>query len=210
MVISTSADHFYIKAGVFVRKLLIYMITGFTAWLLSYSIIHWIAFPTLTHYQKLARVMARYEYTELTLIVFLSLSLWLFYFQFSRKKISVIYLYLVYSVYLFLLFVVLFAKASHYHSLSLDPFDFFVKDKRIIMEAFLNVLYFIPLGALYGLKTRIAEFVFASLITIIGIETLQYVFYVGTFAISDILLNWLGCIIGYWICRFLRSQMKVI
>ena len=39
--------------------------------------------------------------------------------------------------------------------------------------------YFIPLGALYGLKTRIAEFVFASLITIIGIETLQYVFMSG-------------------------------
>lgn len=192
------------------RTLMKYIITFVASCVSSYGIIHWVAFPTLMHYPKLVRAMNRFEYTELTLISFLSLSVWLFYIQFSRKKISIVYLYLVYSVYLFLLFVVLFAKASHYRALVLDPFDFFVKDRRVILEAILNVLYFIPLGGLYGLKERFNEFLFTSLLTILGIETLQYVFYVGTFAVSDILLNWLGCIIGYELCKFLRLRMKVI
>jgi glycopeptide antibiotics resistance protein len=192
------------------RKILNYIITFVMSCLLSYGVVHWIAFPTLEHHPKLAGAMSRYEYTEQTLIVFLSLSIWLFYFQYSRRKISVVYLYLVYSVYLFLLFVVLFAKASHYRAFILYPFDFIVKDKRTILEAILNVLYFIPLGGLYGLKARFSEFLFVSLLTILGIETLQYVFYVGTFATSDILLNWLGCLIGYEMCKFLRLRMKVI
>lgn len=183
---------------------------GVVSLVVGYGIIHIVAFPTLMHYPKLAGAMSRYPYTELTLILFLSVGLWLFYIQVIVGKISVIYLYLVYSVYLFLLFIVLFAKASHYRAFTMDPIDFLVIDRRVLTEAALNLLFFIPLGGLYGVKARFWEFLIVSLVTITGIETIQYVFYIGTFAISDILLNWIGCLIGFQLCKWLKRYMQVI
>jgi len=192
------------------RRILLIIATGMISLMVGYAIIHWVAFPTLIHYPKLAGAMSRYQYTEWTLIGFLSSSLWLFYLQVLYRKISVIYLYLVYSVYLFLLFVVLFAKASHYRAFIADPFDFFVRDRRVLTEAALNMLFFIPLGGLYAVKARFWEFLVVSLLTIIGIETIQFVFYIGTFAISDILLNWLGCFVGFEACKWLKRYMHVM
>lgn len=192
------------------RRTLSMILAGIISMIVGYAIIHFIAFPTLMHYPKLVGAMSRYAYTELTLIVFLAFSLWLFYIQVIIGKVSIIYLYLVYSVYLFLLFIVLFAKASNYHSFSSDLFDFVVKDKRVIREAVLNFIFFIPLGGLYGVKARFWEFMIVSLLTIIGIETIQYVFYIGTFAFSDILLNWLGCLIGFEICKWIKRYLKII
>lgn len=192
------------------RRILLIIATGMISLMVGYAIIHWVAFPTLIHYPKLAGAMSRYQYTEWTLIGFLSSSLWLFYLQVLYRKISVIYLYLVYSVYLFLLFVVLFAKASHYRAFIADPFDFFVRDRRVLTEAALNMLFFIPLGGLYAVKARFWEFLVVSLLTIIGIETIQFVFYTGTFAVSDILLNWLGCFVGFEACKWLKRYMHVM
>lgn len=186
------------------------ILAGIISMIVGYAIIHFIAFPTLMHYPKLVGAMSRYTYTELTLIVFLAASLWLFYIQVIIGKVSIIYLYLVYSVYLFLLFIVLFAKASHYRAFILNPFDFFVMDRRVITEAALNLLFFIPLGGLYGVKARFWEFLIVSLLTILGIETIQFVFYIGTFATSDILLNWIGCLIGFEACKWIKNYMQVI
>jgi glycopeptide antibiotics resistance protein len=186
------------------------ILAGIVSLLIGYGVIRWIAFPTLMHYPKLAVAMSRYAYTEWTLIAFLSVSLCLFYLQIIYGKISVIYLYLVYSVYLFLLFIVLFAKASHYRAFILNPFDFLVLDCRVITEAALNLIFFIPLGGLYAVKARFWEFLVVSLLTIIGIETIQFVFYIGTFAVSDILLNWLGGVIGFKACKWLKKYMQVI
>lgn len=192
------------------RRILSIVLAGIISLVVGYAVIHWIAFPTLMHYPKLAGAMSRYTYTEWTLIAFLSASLWLFYLQVMYGKISVIYLYLVYSVYLFLLFIVLFAKTSHYRAIVLDPFDFLVMDRRVMTEAALNVLFFIPLGGLYAVKARFWEFMVVSLLTIIGIETIQFVFYIGTFSVSDIMLNWLGCLIGFEACKWLKKYMQVL
>jgi len=192
------------------RRTFLIIAAGMISLIVGYAIIHWVAFPTLMHYPKLAGAMSRYKYTEWTLIGFLSSSLWLFYLQVLYRKISVIYLYLVYSVYLFLLFVVLFAKASHYRAFIADPFDFFVRDRRVLTEAALNMLFFIPLGGLYAVKARFWEFLVVSLLTIIGIETIQFIFYIGTFAVSDILLNWLGCFVGFEACKCLKRYMHVM
>jgi len=192
------------------RRTLSIIVVGIVSLIVGYGIIHLIAFPTLMHYPKLSGAMSRFLYTEWTLIAFLSISLWLFYLQVIFGKISVIYLYLVYSVYLFLLFIVLFAKASHYRAIILNPIDFLVMDRRVITEAALNLLFFIPLGGLYGVKARFWEFVIVSLVTIVGIETIQYVFYIGTFAVSDILLNWIGCLIGFEMCKWLKKYMQVM
>lgn len=192
------------------RRTIYITIAGVLSLIVGYSVIHWVAFPTLLHYPKLEGAMSRYAYTEETLIAFLVGSLWLFCIQVICKKISVIYIYLVYSVYLFLLFIVLFAKASNYHSFSSDIFDFVVKDKRVITEAVLNLLFFIPLGGLYGVKAKFWEFMIVSLLTILGIETIQYVFYIGTFAFSDILLNWIGCLIGFEMCKWIKKYLEII
>ncbi|WP_214280693.1 VanZ family protein [Escherichia coli] len=44
-------------------------------------------------------------------------------------------------------------------------------------------------------------------ITIIGIETIQYVFYIGTFDIWDIFTNFTGCMIGYIFCKRIINRM---
>ncbi|MHC3838294.1 VanZ family protein, partial [Streptococcus thermophilus] len=89
------------------------------------------------------------DYTTLTLILLLTLIIWLFGIQYHRKHFSVIYLYLAFSVYLFLLFMVLFTKTTDFQTISLNPFDFIKSDTRTIQEAVLNIIYFIPLGGLY-------------------------------------------------------------
>lgn len=174
----------------------------------SVLLIHELALPTLVNYPRLAHMIQRFAYTEQVLIFFLFLSMWLFFLQWQWGKFSVIYLYLVYAIYLFLLFVVLFAKAKRYHAYSFNPFDFLIWEKHTLIEAVLNVVYLIPLGGLYGLKAKRWEFVIIALTTILGIETLQYVFYVGTFGISDILLNFIGCSIGYAFVRFVRLHTR--
>lgn len=173
---------------------------------IAVGLIHYLALPTLMNYPRLARMIDRFTYTEETLTLFLFFSIWLFLIQWQYGKFSTIYIYLVYTVYLFLLFVVLFAKAERYRSYSFDPFDFLIWNRRILIEAFLNVVYFIPLGGLYGLKAKLWEFLILSLLTILGVETIQYVFYVGTFAVSDILLNFIGCVVGYLFIRLLVSN----
>lgn len=187
------------------RRSIRYLLALVLALLLAVFIIQSIAYPTLLQYERFEHVMARFAYTRETLISFVTLSLWLLYIQIDLKRFSMIYVYLFYSVYLFLLFVVLFTKAPHYHTFNWELFDFVVRDKKVLMEAMLNVLYFVPLGGLYGFKANAVEFVVISLLTIVGIETIQYAFYIGTFALSDILLNFIGCTIGYLMFRKLQS-----
>ncbi|MFL2062960.1 VanZ family protein [Latilactobacillus sakei] len=179
------------------RKILEYSLAGVLSFLFSRAFIHRIVLPTLWGYPRLTRVMARFPKTTVLLILFLTLALWLGWIQWDLKRLSPIYGYLIYSVYLLLLFIVLFTKASVYHAVSLNPFDFISHDRRTILEALLNVIYFIPLGGLYSLKADFTETNIIALLTILGIEILQYVFYLGTFAISDIILNWVGCLIGF-------------
>nr|WP_324252668.1 VanZ family protein [Enterococcus faecium] len=125
-----------------------------------------------------------------------------------RKKLSIVYLYLFFSVYLFLLFVVLFTKAPRYQALILNPIDFLMGGRLSWLEALLNVCYFIPLGLLYGMKARYREFVIVALLTIVGIEMIQFVFYLGTFAISDIFLNFIGCLLGYHLYQPLHEHFQ--
>ncbi len=173
--------------------------------ILGIGVVQYLVYPTLLQYERFENVMSRFEYTKETLIVFVVLSCWFLYLQIEFRHFSMVYLYLFYSVYLFLLFVVLFTKAPEYHTFNGDLFDFLVWDRGTLIEAFLNLAYFIPLGGLYGLRVNWREFVLISLLTITGIETIQYVFYIGTFSVSDILLNFLGCLVGYSSCLLIRK-----
>ncbi|WP_208422482.1 VanZ family protein [Latilactobacillus fragifolii] len=191
------------------RKILEYVLAGVVAYLISRYFVFSIVLPTLNNYPRLTRVMARFPATTLFLILFLTLTLWFGWLQWDRRQLSPIYGYLVYSVYLLLLFIVLFTKASIYHAVSLNPFDFIQKNPRILLEAVLNVVYFIPLGGLYHLKASFVEMNVIALLTILGIEILQFAFYLGTFALSDILLNWIGCLIGFGLWTLAQGHFSM-
>lgn len=191
------------------RKILEYGLAGVVAYLISRYFVWHIVLPTLNSYPRLTRVMARFPATTLFLILFLTLTFWLGWVQWGRRQLSPIYGYLVYSVYLLLLFIVLFTKANVYHAISLNPFDFIQKDHKTLLEAVLNVVYFIPLGGLYHLKASFFETNIIALLTILGIEILQFAFYLGTFALSDILLNWIGCLIGFGLWTLAQHHFTV-
>ena len=190
------------------RKYMIYLSSLLVTFILSYATITWLIMPVLTRYQSLTRLINHFDYTTLTLILLLTLVIWLFGIQYHLKHFSVIYLYLAFSVYLLLLFMVLFTKTTDFQAISLNPFDFIKADTRTIQEAVLNIIYFIPLGGLYCINTDSKQFVIVSLVTLLGIETIQFIFYLGTFAISDIILNFLGCLIGYYCCWEIKRRLS--
>ncbi|MHC5247733.1 VanZ family protein [Enterococcus sp. LJL90] len=185
-----------------------FTLSAFVFAFVSYVLIRFIVMPTVAHYPRLLRAVERFEYTYQVLFLFLFLAMWLFFIQYQLKKISMVFLYLVISTYLFLLFIMLFAKATGYQALSLNPFDFIQADDRVLSEAVLNIVFLIPLGMIYGLGTNRWQYVVTALLTILGIETIQYVFYLGTFALSDIILNFIGTTIGWAVAKFLLRKFN--
>jgi glycopeptide antibiotics resistance protein len=75
-----------------------------------------------------------------------------------------------------------------------------------LKEAILNLAAFIPFGVLYYRTTQL-QMAILTLLTITGIETIQYVFNVGVFSTGDIILNFIGCLIGYRIARILQKRL---
>ncbi|MGH1830440.1 VanZ family protein [Enterococcus gilvus] len=183
------------------------IIAGVVSLLLSYGMVYTLVMPTLQNYPRLARMAQRFEYTDEALWLFIFLSLWLFYWQWEQRKLWSIYLYLFYSCYFLLLFIMLFTKARAYHSFNLNPFELYLNNGQQIIELLLNIGYFIPLGCLYGLRASKVEAAVIALTTIIGIETIQYVFYIGTFDIWDIFSNAVGCVIGYFLCIKFKERL---
>lgn len=174
----------------------------------GYFLTYSLMIPTLESYQRIAKVIHRFPLTDDILFFFITASLCLFLIQFIYRKFSAIYLYLFYSVYLLLMFIVLFTKAPRYHAYSFDLFDFMKGDKKDWIEALLNIVYFVPLGGLYGMKAKWWEFILIALSTIFAIESIQYFYYLGTFAVSDIFLNMLGCSVGYlFLTKLLRPYL---
>ena len=176
--------------------------------LFSYFFVSMLMTEVIARSERLARVMARFDFTEILLVSALTLALWLFYLQWTWRTIWPIYWYLAYSLYACLLFVMLFTKADTAHAISLNPLDFLSWHPGVL-EFLLNIVAFTPLGVWYGSHAKPWEFVVVALVTILGIETIQYVFYLGIFAVSDILANFVGCTVGYWIYQKFRPLFNV-
>ena len=77
-----------------------------------------------------------------------------------------------------------------------------------VYNLFGNVAVFIPLGFLLPFILRknrsISKVLLISFLIILFAETMQLVFQVGVFDVDDILLNLVGCIIGYSIFRLIN------
>ncbi|MDT2643609.1 VanZ family protein [Enterococcus dongliensis] len=186
------------------------VIAGIISLIISYGMVYYLVLPTLENYPRLAGMVQRSEYTDGALWFFIFLSLWLFYWQWEQRKIWNSYLYLFYSCYLLLLFIMLFTKAPAYHSFNLNPMTLYLNNPQQMIELLLNVGYFIPLGCLYCMRAEKVEALVIALLTIIGIETIQYIFYLGTFDILDILTNLAGCIIGYQLFGQIKKRLASI
>jgi len=91
--------------------------------------------------------------------------------------------------------------------------DYFMNSRQYSFDVLFinlaaNIVTFIPLGffasLLFKRFSNIITVVVFSTITITVIETLQFVFNVGVFDIDDIILNTLGCIVGFTLYKIIK------
>jgi len=78
--------------------------------------------------------------------------------------------------------------------------ELFSSNWYILVEVILNVLLFIPIGALYRTAVRYPKWwILLTLAAVfsMSIELMQYILDCGTVEIDDVLHNSLGAIIGY-------------
>lgn len=157
---------------------------------------------------SLKEILQRVPNSEILLVGLLTIIIFLFYLQWITKKLWNPYLYFFYTCYVILLVVLLFNKSGNKQGMNLNPFAFFYWSPGLL-EAFLNIVAFIPLGILYGIRLKKWELIVISLVTIFTIEMLQYLFYLGVFATSDILCNFLGCIIGFYLYPVIKKHFAL-
>ena len=74
--------------------------------------------------------------------------------------------------------------------------------------ALINLSLFIPMGLF--IKRLNVKTVFLSIGMLFGIEVIQYIFSLGIFDLLDILLNFIGLLIGYQLRRLIKSQNIII
>jgi glycopeptide antibiotics resistance protein len=71
-----------------------------------------------------------------------------------------------------------------------------------------NILWFVPFGFLLPLlieRHRFVKTMLAGLMFSLAIETLQFVFYKGVAEIDDLILNSLGVLIGFCLCKLFNK-----
>lgn len=110
------------------------------------------------------------------------------------KRLSGILVRVIYVAYFIVLVYSLLLKNFGLQGVNFNLISF-IKDAILIdpKVPLLNVLIFIPLGALFKFKYKNVGLFMG---TIIALETMQYVFHLGFFDIGDVITNTVGFIIG--------------
>ncbi|MFJ8520715.1 VanZ family protein [Lysinibacillus xylanilyticus] len=76
-----------------------------------------------------------------------------------------------------------------------------------------NIIPFIPMGFIIPMAFSSLRSFMKTMITclllICSIETLQLIFYVGSFDVDDIILNQISCIIGFILFKVYKNIFKV-
>lgn len=132
-------------------------------------------------------------------------------------KISGILFFMYSCLMIWEVFVGPYRSYSGIRRYNLYPFktivDYFMNSRQYSFDVLFinlaaNIVTFIPLGFFASLLFKkfnsIITVAVFSTITITAIETLQFVFNVGVFDIDDIILNTLGCIIGFIFYRIIK------
>jgi len=76
-----------------------------------------------------------------------------------------------------------------------------------------NMVVFIPFGCLLSLVyetfRRIIPFIAISISSILCIEIVQFIFMIGFFDVDDIILNFIGAMIGYALCILGKNVRRI-
>ena len=90
-----------------------------------------------------------------------------------------------------------------------DKFSFHI----IFINLVANIVTFIPLGfftsLLFKRLNKVITITIFSVLTVSSIEAIQFIFNVGVFDVDDIILNSLGCIIGFTFYKLLRRGLSI-
>ncbi|MEG0452848.1 MAG: VanZ family protein [Coprobacillus sp.] len=153
----------------------------------------------------------------------------------KKRNVEKIVLYIIFILYICILVKIVLLKnlslmdllnrdiVTGYHSINLIPFqtiiDFITMGNgqylRIVSNVLGNIAIFVPLGYLFPILFSKIINKFKMTIIVFGFslcfESMQYVLYLGTFDIDDLLLNTIGGLIGYLIYRIVyRHSTKEV
>lgn len=114
-----------------------------------------------------------------------------------QGKMKRLILYIEFCLYLIALLIFLLLKSPGVQGVNLSFAGFWIDLQYSTFEVVMNIILFIPLGILLANKLKIVSTVLLSLIFIITIESIQYIFKLGVFDVIDIATNFSGILIGY-------------
>lgn len=138
-----------------------------------------------------------------------------------KKYYNCIVALLIFLYIVFVLYITLFSRlntesAGNY---SLIPFySYYLAahgEKYMIRESILNILFFYPLGYLFGClnveKINSKQWMIIPISCILSalIELSQYIFKLGFAEIDDVIHNTLGCVLGLAMCVLIERALKV-
>lgn len=144
----------------------------------------------------------------------------------DKQKIIQIGAIICLVMYLGLLFYLTFisgyyGRAEFHQGYNLIPFKtiiYYIKMndsiKSVITNLIGNILAFMPLGFLVPIVSKRCRNVLAILLIAIiltaFIEATQYLTYVGTFDIDDMILNVVGGLFGYLVYQIIRPRIEAL
>jgi len=117
-----------------------------------------------------------------------------------------VYVILVGYLYVFILFLFLFVKTPGVQDVNFNPVDFLRWNYKILSQAIMNVICFVPLGWLYGKFLSRGQMLIVALALSCSVEAIQFFYHLGVLAVSDVLLNVAGSWLGWWMLR--KDKLK--
>jgi glycopeptide antibiotics resistance protein len=131
------------------------------------------------------------------------------YLQFSRKRFYKLFIYCFYGVYILALGIILFGRSYDFRAIELNPLAFisYFSQPRGSLETFMNIILYVPIGVLLH-SIPLKKLIPLSLISILLIETIQYITCSGVFDLSDLLLNFAGIYLGFNLGAYIAKKMR--
>lgn len=161
--------------------------------------------------------------TVIIMLLFAFLFVYLFYKLTNKLKFQKYIFGIGFLIYIGIIFYeTIFSRhpSNDVVGLSLIPFETYQKaitiDVEYYREAFMNVVFFVPLGFLYGcldiefFKKKRWLIILGSCLFSIVIEVIQYVFKLGFAEIDDVIHNTLGATIGILLFIIFELLTKLI
>ncbi len=98
-------------------------------------------------------------------------------------------------------------KTPNIQDYNFNPFDFFQLKYKVLTQAALNVISFVPLGWVYGKTLSKRQMVIVATILSVSVEGIQFLYHLGVLAVSDVMLNVLGSWVGwYWLKEYEKRK----